>query len=408
MKRKVDTKELQIGMYVSELDRPWLETPFLFQGFTIHSLGDINELAHFCQYVYIDEERSHYTPEEIASTIPIEPLVMENAEPRHSKPAAKIALEEEIGSARELREFAVKQVSLVLSLAHDNQTIDGDEVTQVVSDLTESLVRNPDALLLLASIRSYGEQVEAHAISSCILALSLGRFMKFSQRMVEELGVAALLHDIGKVHLPVELSERGPKTPEEVALMRRHPEFGAEILRDNPGIPHSAVDAAYSHHEQIDGKGYPRGVSGESLTIFAKIVAIINVYDKLTRGKGEHNMSPSEALRYLYLYRDTLFDAKLTEAFIKCLGIYPVGSLVELVSGEVGIVISSPPGEHLHPHLMLVRTTDKRPYDPPRLINLSSFARKQDSADRHSIRQVLPPNAYGVDMRAYLLSESVL
>lgn len=407
MKRKVDTKDLQIGMYVSELDRSWLETPFLFQGFKITSQGDINELARWCKFVYIDEDRSEYQRPAAPSSKQIEAAAVKLSEVKYEKPASKVAIEEEITQARKVKEAAEQQVSLMLIQARAGQALDADRASEVVANIVESLVRNPDAMLLLGSIKSHQQEAEAHAINTCILALTLGRFMKFSQKMVEELGLAALLHDVGEVKIPVEVVRDGPKTPQEMELMKSHTRLGVELLSNTPGIPESAIDVALSHHEQVDGKGYPRGMAGNSLTIFAKIVGIVDVYDKLTRGKGEKGISSTEALRYLYLYRDKLFDAKLTEAFIKCLGIYPVGSLVELASGEVGIVISSQPGEHLYPRLMLVRSPEKRPYQPPRMISLARFART-DEEQKYAIRQVLPPDAYGVDMRSYLLNEALI
>ncbi len=402
MKRKVDTNKLQIGMYVSELDRPWLETPFLFQGFAITSQGDINELARHCSYVFIDEEQSNYQAEE-APPPPMESLAIPKSEHGYEKPAARIAVEEELGKARKVKHFAQEQVSEILQRMNSQQPLDDIVITEVVSDLFESLARNPDAMLLLGSIKSLKQEEEEHAISTSILALTLGRYMKFSQKMVEELGVAALLHDIGKVRIPQHIIIHGPNTEEERQLLKRHPEFGAQLLRETQGISESVIDAAYSHHEQVDGKGYPRGLNGKAMTLFAKIVAIVNVYDNLIQGSQGQGMSASEALRHLYRHRDSLFDAKLTEAFIQCLGVYPVGSLVELDSGEVGIVMSSPPGEHLHPRLMLVRGPDKRPYKQPRLLNLASFD-KGGSTKSYAIRQVLPPNAYGVDIRSYLLA----
>lgn len=408
MKRKVESKDLQIGMYVSELDRSWLETPFLFQGFKITSQGDINELTRYCKFVFIDEERSQYErviPKPSPSQI--EAAAVKLSEVKYEKPEARVAIEEEITKARQVKEVAEHQVSLMMRQARAGQALDADQAIKVVEEITESLVRNPDAMLLLSSIKSHEQEAEAHAINACILALTLGRFMKFSQKMVEELGLAALLHDVGEVKVPVAVLRNGPKTPEENELMKSHTRHGVEILSNTPGIPDSAIDVAHSHHEQVDGKGYPRGMTGNSLTIFSKIVAIVDVYDKLTRGKGERGISSTEALRYLYLYRDKMIDAKLTEAFIKCLGIYPVGSLVELESGEVGIVVSSQPGEHLYPRLMMVRGPDKRPYEPPRLISLAMFANGGEKK-QYAIRQVLPPDAYGVDMRSYLLNEALI
>ncbi|HEY0634091.1 MAG TPA: DUF3391 domain-containing protein [Gammaproteobacteria bacterium] len=409
MKRKVDAKDLQIGMYVSELDRSWLETPFLFQGFKITSQGDINELSHYCKFVFIDEDRSNY--QRVVATAPtpkqIEAAAVKLAEVKYEKPEAKVAIEEEIVQARKVKEVAEQQVSLMLNQARAGQALDPDQASAVVEEIIESLIRNPDAMLLLGSIKSHEQGAEAHAINTCILSLTLGRFMKFSQKMVEELGLAALLHDVGEVRVPVELLRGGAKTPQELELLKGHTRHGVEILSNTPGMPDSVVDVAHSHHEQVDGKGYPRGLAGNSLTIFTKIVSIVDLYDTLTHGKGDNGISSTEALRYLYLYRDKMIDAKLTEAFIKCLGIYPVGSLVELESGEVGIVVSSQPGEHLYPRLMMVRGPDKRPYEPPRLISLAMFANGGEEK-KYAIRQVLPPDAYGVDMRSYLLNEALI
>lgn len=407
MKRKVDTKELQIGMYVSELDRSWLETPFLFQGFTITSQGDINELARFCKFVFIDEERSEYQRPEAPSVKQIETAAVKLAQVKYERPAPEIAIEDEMAQARQVKAFAERQVALMYSQSRVGQAFDYEQAYAVVAGIIESLIRNPDAMLLLGSIRNHEQEAETHAINSCILALALGRYMKFSQKMVEELGLAALLHDVGEVRIPLDILRATNRTPEQTAVMKYHIDYGVEILRNTPDIPDSVIDAAYSHHEQVDGKGYPRGLTGDEMTIFAKIVAIIDVYDKLTRSRGEKGMSSTEALRYLYLYRNRIFDAKLTEAFIQCLGIYPVGSMVELDSGEVGIVISSLPGEHLFPRLMLVRGADKRPYEPPRLVNLALFT-EGDAEKGHAIRQVLPPDAYGVDMSSYLLNENLI
>lgn len=405
-KRKVDVKDLQVGMYVSELDRPWLETPFLLQGLKVTSQGDINELVRYCKFVMIDEERSQYKRPEpvVVKAVPKgEPRI---AEENYAKPAQKISIEDEIARARKVKVLAEQQMTLMLRQARAGKAIDIDQANAMVAEMIESLIRNPDAMLLLGSIKSHEQEAEAHAINTSILALTLGRFMGFSQKMVEELGMGALLHDVGEVNIPVELLRAGAKTPEESELLRKHTIYGVEILRAAHGIPDSTIDVAFAHHEQVDGKGYPRGLTGSSLTIFAKIVAIVDVYDKLTHGKGERSISTAEALRYLYLYRDKLFDAKLTEAFIKCLGIYPVGSLVELETGEVGIVVSTQPGEHLYPRLLLVRGPEKRPYAPPRLINLAMFGKSEPQ--KYAIRQVLPPDAYGVDMRSYLLNESLI
>lgn len=406
MKTKVDTKDLQLGMYVSELDRPWLETPFLFQGFAISSQGDINELVRCCEYVFIDEEKSKYKKESLLSSHVLERDVTKLPEIKVRHPEHKVPVEEEISEARKVRAVAEEQISTLINQARGGKALDIQQANIVVRNITESLARSPDAMVLLGSMKSHERASEAHAMNTCILCITLGRFMRFSPKMVEELGLAALLHDVGEVKIPVELIRSGSKTPQEAELVKKHTLFGAEILLSAKGIPNSVVDVAYSHHEQIDGKGYPRGLAPEQISTFARIVAIVDTYDRLTQGRDDHSIPATEALRYLYLYRDKIFDGRIIEAFIKCLGIYPVGSLIELDTGEVGIVISVQPGELLYPRLLLVRNRDKKPLDQPRIMNLAMFAKTDPG--KYNIKQVLAPDAYGVDMRSYLLNESFI
>lgn len=405
MKRQIDTTDLQIGMYVSELDIPWLESPFLFQGFKITSQGDINELMQCCKYVFIDEEQSDYERVESLAKQQDQVASSSKLDNKPGRPIQQKPIEEEIAAARKVREVAETQLSNMFSQASLGQALNVEQAQQVVSDVIASLVRNPDAMVLLGSIRSHAQEAESHAINTSILSITLGRFLKYSPSILEELGLAALMHDVGEVKIPAELLRRIKKTPEEAALVKKHVEFGVNILRDTAGIPDTVIDTAYSHHEQVDGKGYPRGLQDEEISPFAKIIAIVDAYDKLTRGRKEQSLSTADALRYLYTYRDKFFDATLTERFIQCLGIYPVGSLVEVATGEIGIVISIPPGDHLHPRLLLVRSSDKKSYEPPQVINLALFA--QNDAKKYAIKQVLPPNAYGIDMRSYILNESI-
>ncbi len=390
-------------MYVSELDRPWLETPFLFQGFSISSQGDINELEHCCDYVFINEEKSNYKKEDSLESPFLKNDDGELPEIEGKRPEHKIPIEEEIYEARKIRKDTEIQMSSLMSQMRSGRALDIQKANDVVKNIIESLVRNPDAMVLLGSIKSHESTSEAHAISTSILCITLGRFMKFSPEMVEELGLAALLHDVGEVKIPVELIHKVSKSPQEIELVKKHAEFGAEILRNSKGMPDSTIDVAYSHHEQLDGKGYPRGLLASEISTFSKIVSIVDTYDRLTRGEDGKSIPATEALRYLYLYRDKIFDGRITEAFIKCLGIYPIGSLVELETGEVGIVTSVKPGELLTPQLLLVRGRNKNPLDIPRAINLAQFVKT--NPDKYVVKQVLAPEAYGVDMRSYLLTE---
>jgi HD-GYP domain-containing protein (c-di-GMP phosphodiesterase class II) len=219
-----------------------------------------------------------------------------------------------------------------------------------------------------------------------------------------ELGVAALLHDIGEVKIPAEvLNKNGLLNQEERKLVESHTLLGADILKDATDLPGSAVEVALSHHERYNGKGYPAGIPNDKITTMAKIVGIVDVYDSVTT---QHNYRPgissTEALKNMYNWRDELFDGELVERFIECLGIYPIGSVVELNTAEVGIIISATPGRRLQPKLMLVRDKNKKPYLPPKILDLSQYA---NSGTRYDIIKVLAPTAYGIDLKSYLLRE---
>lgn len=406
MRTKIDTSDLLIGMYVAELDRPWLETTFLFQGFAISSQGDINELQRCCSYVFIDEEKSNYDKEKLLSSSSLQNRTNSKPNIKFERPPHKVAVEEELSEARAIRQAAEKQISTLMMQAKGGKALDIRQAVSVVGNVVASLSRSPDAMVLLGSMRTHEREAEAHALNTSILCVTLARFMKFTPEQVKELGLAALLHDVGEMKIPVELLKRKNKTPQELELVRKHTSYGAEILRNADGIPDCAVDVAYSHHEQVDGKGYPKGLRGNEISLFSKIVSIVDIYDSLTRGGMERSMSPTEAMRYLYLYRDKLFEGVLIEAFIKCLGIYPVGSLVELEKGDVGIVISVQPGALLHPKLLLIMGKDKKPFDKPKIMNLAMFA--EEEPKKYAVKQVLNPDTYGIDMRFYLLNESLI
>jgi len=386
-------------MYVAQLDRPWLESPFLFQGFSVQTEEELQELKQLCKFVYIDEEKRDNGKGGVAQS----PGTGAHEE-KTTKKAHPVPVEDEISAARKIREQAQQRFSSIIEKAKLGKGVDVAVGNRIVGDMVESLLRNPDALLLLRNISQYDTDAESHAINTSILCLTFGRCLGMPTHDLKELGLAALLHDIGETELPLEIVRDGPKNAEQTALYNRHTEFGARILSESGHLPARVIETARSHHEQIDGEGYPRGLQGDDIELFARIVSIVNVYDHVTLGSTGPSLPPAEALRYLYLYRDKFFDAELTERFIQCLGVYPVGSLVELATGEVAIVISIPPESHLYPRLLLVRDSHKKPYLPPHIMSLAQFA-TSEHAEKYAITRVLPSGAYDIDIKYYLQRE---
>lgn len=410
--KKINTDELQIGMYVAQLDRPWLESPFMFQGFTVHTEEELEQLRQLCRFVYVDEDAEEFDVEEIELSAP---AVADDEEDEPKDKAKKkkkvedhpVPVENEIKAARKIRQQAQERFKGLLEAARLGKGLDVDVATNIVGDMVESLLRNPDALNLLRHIREHDSESESHAINTSILCLTFGRCLGLPSFDLKELGLAALLHDIGETEIPTSIIYDGPKNEEETALYNKHPEIGARILSEHGSIPKRVIDVAMSHHEQINGQGYPQALFGDEIDYFSRIVAIANVYDHITLGSSGPSLPPAEALRYLYLYRDKFFDSDLTERFIECLGVYPVGSLVEIATGEVAIVVSIPPESHLYPRLLLVRDAHKEPYQPPHIMNLAQFA-SSEHAEKYAIMRVLPDGSYGVDIKRYLKEQGGL
>lgn len=403
MRKKIETKDLELGMFVAELDRPWLESHFLFQGFKLSNEAELEDVRKTCAYVYIDIEKSEFKDSETRARF------LAAGGPPGAAPARRKyskTFEEEIESAESIHAEAQDFVNRFFEDARAGKALNSSEAKSVVSAMIGSITRNPDALVLLSSLKAYDESEITHSMNVCTLTLAFGRSLGMAEAPLQELGVGALLHDIGETRVaPGVLKKRFGLTPEETRQMQQHTEHGAEILRATQGIPASAVEVALAHHEKVNGKGYPRGLHGEEISQFARIIAIVDVYDRVTHvASGTRYITSTDALKNMYEYRDVFFDGDLIERFIQCLGIYPIGTVVELTSGEVGVVISVEPDNHLLPKVMLVRDSAKQSVYPPNIINLKLY-RSTDSASRYSIRRVLQPNAYGIDLKKYMLRE---
>jgi len=395
--RKVNSRELKIGMYVDSLDRPWVETDFLFQGFLIQSEDDLESLRKQTEFVFVDEEKCDMSSS--SGSTPAVPASGQHAEKQMRE------VKDDIKKAYIVRSKIENSFSSILKDIGMGKAVYVGNVKNTIKEMVDSLINNPDAMLLLGQIEEVDAEAASHAVNCLIIALAFGHFMGLKCEELETLGLAALLHDVGETEIPKELLDPARiKTAGEEALVRRHTELGRNILQKIEGIPLSVIDIAYSHHEQVDGQGYPEGVTSEQISLFAKIIALVDTYDRLTSAISGKMLTCSEASHYLYIQREIKFDKNLTEKFIKCFGIYPIGSLVELAKGDVGVVASASEGSHLYPRLILVLDPYKHPYYPPRLINLAAFCEGENAAD-YVIKKMLPRNAYGFDYRAYIRRE---
>lgn len=401
-KQKVDTRDLKQGMYVSELDRPWIESPFMFQGFLITNDQELAQLSQSCNYVYVDIAKSKV---DVPARLVMTSTSKKAPFPKKKAPPIEVPFEKEFSRAREIYVEAIDTISNILTDLRTGKLFSIKDIKETVIEITGSIMRNPDAMMLLTQIESQGKAASSHALNVCILSTAFGRYLGMDEKKLYELSLGAMLHDVGETQLPDELMDKQDNySPEELNLMQSHTMKGAEVLSQLDEIPDSAISIALSHHERANGSGYPKRLVNDQISTLAKIVSITDVYDSVTSGTSrEAPISATDALKSMYDWRNELFDGELIELFIQSLGIYPIGSIVQLRSEEIGIVISTSAERRLSPTLMLVLDSDKVPYQPPTIINLSQYI--DDENHNYEITNVVDAEDYSIDKTSYIMRE---
>ena len=396
--KEIPVEELKLGMYVSKLDRPWTETPFVFQGFILRSEKQIDVMKKYCRHVFVDPEKEDLSEAEAhaggsAASIRGTTVYKDTASLDVELPRARSAIAE--------------TTSVLRQISRDVQVggaVDGAKVRQAASDITESVVRNPDAATLLVQLQEKSGETFNRAIHVSVMMSIFGRFLQLSHESVEQLGLLGLLQDAGKIKLPSALLEkREPLTAEETALYQTHVDHSVEILNKTAGLPNDLPGLASLHHEHFDGSGYPRGLRGGAIALPGMIAAIADAFDTLVAPppQGKH-MSPSNALNVIYKGRGSQFQPALVEQFIQCVGVYPVGSAVELNTGEVGIVIAQNPLRRLQPRVMVIKDANGHENRPYKMLDLAKEPKAKPD-EIYRIRHTLTYDAIKVDPRELFL-----
>ncbi len=437
MKEVISTQQVNKGMFVLELDRPWLETPFLLQGFLVEDDVQIAELRKYCETVTIDRSRSvgsHYVgekrakipPRRMASATTPQVMIHADKEDFHSvlrklrdqppkrrpdrKPPTIYGIDQQSRLEDELLYSApivddVKQKLQSIRESLDSN-ISGDirEVVGLVAEMAEAVERNPDAMIWLARLRSTDAYSYDHAVDVSVHIMVLARFLGLPAKTVEMLGQVGLMQDIGKINLPnTLLGKEEALTADELALLQSHVVSSLEILGTHQGFSFEALAIVGSHHERFDGSGYPRRIQGEKVSLHAELAGLIDTYCAMTRKRSYRAaVSNQQALESLVGMRATKFRAPIVDQLIQCLGLYPIGSLVELNSGEVGVVIQQNTVRRLKPRVMVLLNSDKTVERHPRTLDLI-----MDPADAtgtpYRIVRSLPMNAYGINPADFYL-----
>jgi HD-GYP domain-containing protein (c-di-GMP phosphodiesterase class II) len=404
---QINSSELKPGMYVSGLDRPWLEVPFPVQGFRIETPEDIVRIQKYCQYVYVDSTKSVLTDGRIKHKPTRRPRKTKEQifQGRKLKVYAdSTTWAEEFPRAKAAVETLTQTVDSIFEQATRGGVLDVVKVKQSVDPMIDSISRNPDACIWLARLKQQDTYTYQHSVGASIWAVALGRQLGLPRPDLRSLAVGGLLFDIGKLRInPELLGTTRTLTDAEFVELRSHVTLGVDMIKDSGLMNKDVLDMVAYHHERHDGSGYPDGLGGDAIPVFARIAAIVDCYDAITSHRSySRAIPPSAAIKKLYEWRDLEFQAELVEEFIQAVGIYPAGTLVELSSGEVAVVVAEYRTRRLRPKVMVLLDANKEPCLEIKMIDLLSEKTTADGRPLE-ITSSLEPEAYGIDMAAIKL-----
>ena len=406
MRKRISIDQLKIGMKVEKLDRSWLATPFLRHRFTITSAKQIEQL-HASGVRQIDVD-VYDDCQESGLSVPAMPVGTEASPPIPPTPETEpsaVPFAEELPAARQV----FKAAKLIIHQAMDDvrmgRALNMEAVSGVVENMTDSILRNPDALTSLTRLKQFDEYTFFHSVNTSVLALSVGRHLGYERASLLQLGTGTLLHDIGKTLIPVEiLNKPGRYEADEFEIMKQHALRGAEILSNTTGLTDIFLKPALEHHERVDGTGYPHKRVKQDLSQFGLIAAIVDIYDAVTSDRCYHKgKTPHDTLQLLYrLGTQGHLDGVLVQQFVQVVGVYPVGSCVSLNTGEAAIVKQFNHHAPIEPLVVLVTDETGRHRSTPFDLDLAAQFRQP----KKEIASILDPINLGINPSLYLDKEA--
>lgn len=403
-KVKTPIADLKPGMYVSSLDRPWLETPFPFQGFIV-SEQDIHELLKYCLYVYVDIEKSHNNPGRgaLRNTVPTsqKPLFDPKQTRQYSCTSTR---DDELKNARKTHHDLTHAYDQLIEDIAKNRKLRIPLLRQAVIPMVDSVIRNPDAFLLLTRLKKMDAYAYQHAMSCAVLAVATGRQIGLPRHMLLDLALGAALFDIGRARVPHELLTRPRRLDDaEMQLIRQHVQFSLEAAHNSENISPEVIHMIETHHERHDGSGYPARLAGEEIPLFGRIAGLVDCYDAITSNRPyAPQVTPDEAIRLFYEWRDVEFQGALVEQFIQVIGVYPVGTIVELSDGRIGIVSAQHQEARLRPMVMMILERNEQPVLDYFELDLRKHHEGEDGKPLSIVRS-LPSGSHGIDPVNYFV-----
>ena len=414
--KKVLVHDLELGMFVSDLDRPWHQTPFPIQGFFIRSQDDVRALTSHCKWVSVDVAESRDSvdasrkdgkfafgrskPANARNRQEIKLPPLNIREPVHHQTVT--SLRKELKVSRKLMADAEASLERVFQSVRQEQTPDLTDVAKVTRSMVSSVVRNPDAVLWLSRTRQHDDFTYQHALNTAVWALVCGRELGLNEGLLNHLGMGCLLSQVGKLQLPESmLVNEGRLAAEDYALYRTYVEKGVHCLEDS-ALSRAVLSVVQNHRERHNGSGFPEGLRGDRIPLLGKIAGLAEYFESLVGPREQSEaLAPARAVSLLYDLRNIEFQEDLVEKFISAVGVYPTGSLVELNDGQRGVVVSHSPERRLWPKVMVMTDRAHKPLKTARIMDLAKYNEGKAAEEAVSILECLQAGTGGLHPEHY-------
>ncbi|MBT4518450.1 MAG: HD-GYP domain-containing protein [Halieaceae bacterium] len=389
---KIPAMNLRPGMFVAELDRPWLETPFAVQGFVVRNSGEVHYIADHVDYVMVDVE---YTGSPVFLSLVSEPTI--------SQPSSGLALKADFQQTKQCFESATDTLDKVFESLREGHRADINVVKEAINPLLEGVFRNQEAVAALLRLKECGDYRYHHGISMALWGAILGRHLGLHRDELEKLAVGCAMCDVGMTELPIELLDQPEAlSPKQRAIVKAHATIGAEMVSESNDIDFEILAIIENHHERMNGSGYPRGLEGASIPLMGRIAGLVDAYDAMITARPYAPARTShEAVQELLDNKGSLFQEAMVEQFVQAIGLFPTGTLVELNTGDVGIVVKQNSTRRLKPEIVIVLCPEKNKKDILGLVDLAD-QELTENGERWITRELLP-GSFGINNEEYFI-----